>query len=75
MLLILAVKTMVLGGIMTPIAFAILGTSILFGCYNLSVAKNPEESENLFNATLMGFALMETFVFTSMLVGYIIYIL
>ena len=73
MLLVLAVKTYVLGGCMTPIAFAVLGTGILFGCYNLAVARNPEENENLFNATLMGFALMETFVFTSLIVGYLIY--
>ena len=51
MLLVLAVKTYVLGGCMTPIAFAVLGTGILFGCYNLAVARNPEENENLFNAT------------------------
>lgn len=53
---------------MTPIACAVLGTSILFGSYNLAVSKNPEEGENLFNATLMGFALMETFVFMALVV-------
>ena len=47
MLLVLAVKTYVLGGCMTPIAFGVLGTGILFGCYNLAVARNPEENENL----------------------------
>jgi F0F1-type ATP synthase membrane subunit c/vacuolar-type H+-ATPase subunit K len=73
MLLVLAVKTYVLGGAMTPIAFATLGTGILFGCYLLAVARNPEENENLFNATLMGFALMETFVFISLIVGFVIY--
>ena len=73
MLLVLAVKTYVLGGCMTPIAFAILGTGILFGCNNLAVSRNPEEQENLFNTTLMGFALMETFVFMSIIVGYFIY--
>ena len=44
MLLVLAVKTYVLGGCMTPIAFGVLGTGILFGCYNLAVARNPEEN-------------------------------
>lgn len=73
MLLVLAVKTYVLGGCMTPIAFGVLGTGILFGCYNLAVARNPEESENLFSTTLMGFALMETFVFISLFVGFVIY--
>lgn len=73
MLLVLAVKTYVLGGCMTPIAFAILGTAVLFGCYSLALSRNPEENENLFNATLMGFALMETFVFISLIVSYLIY--
>jgi F0F1-type ATP synthase membrane subunit c/vacuolar-type H+-ATPase subunit K len=73
MLLVLAVKILVLGGCMLPIAFGTLGTGILFGCYNLAVSRNPEEVENLFNTTLMGFALMETFIFISFVVGFVIY--
>ena len=75
MLLILAVKVLVLGGCMLPIAFGVLGTGILFAGYNLAVARNPDEVESLFNATLMGYALMETFVFLSFVVGYVIYIM
>ena len=41
MLLVLAVKTLVLGGCMMPIAFAALGTGLLFGFYNVAVARNP----------------------------------
>ena len=73
MLLVLAVKTLVLGGCMLPIAFGVLGTGILFAGYNIGAARNPEESENLFNTSLMAFALIETFVFLSILVGAIIY--
>lgn len=73
MLLVLAVKTLVLGGCMLPIAFGVLGTGILFAGYNLALSRNPEESENLFNTTLMGFALMETFIFLSFIAGGIIY--
>jgi F0F1-type ATP synthase membrane subunit c/vacuolar-type H+-ATPase subunit K len=62
MLLVLAVKTLVLGGCMLPIAFGALGTGILFAGYNVALARNPEEVENLFNTTLMGFALMETYL-------------
>ena len=58
---------------MLPIAFGALGTGILFAGYNLAVSRNPEEVENLFNTTLMGFALMETFVFLSFIVGAVIY--
>lgn len=73
MLLVLAVKTLVLGGCMLPIAFGALGVGILFSCYNLALSRNPEESEALFNGTLMGFALIETFIFMSFGVGFVIY--
>nr|YP_004841724.1 ATP synthase F0 subunit 9 [Ichthyophthirius multifiliis]AEL89266.1 ATP synthase F0 subunit 9 [Ichthyophthirius multifiliis] len=75
MLLVKAVKTLVLGGCMLPIAFGALGTGILFLGYNLAVSRNPEESENLFNATLMGFAFIETFVFLSFFLGAVVYII
>lgn len=74
MLLVLAMKTLVLGFCMFPIAFGVLGTGILFAGYNLALSRNPEEIENLFNTTLMGFALMETFVFLSFIVSAIIYV-
>ena len=51
---------------MLPIALGALGTGILFASYNLAVSRNPEESENLFNTTLMGYALIETFVFITL---------
>lgn len=75
MLLVAAVKVLVVGGCMLPIAFGTLGTGLLFAGYNLAAARNPEENENLFNSTLMGFALMETFVFLSFIVAAVIYIL
>jgi F0F1-type ATP synthase membrane subunit c/vacuolar-type H+-ATPase subunit K len=74
-LLVKAVKTLVLGGCMLPIAFGALGTGILFLGYNIAVSRNPEESENLFNATLMGFAFIETFVFLSFFLGAVVYII
>jgi F0F1-type ATP synthase membrane subunit c/vacuolar-type H+-ATPase subunit K len=73
MLLVLAVKTLVLGGCMLPIAAAALGVGILFAGYNLAVSRNPEEAETLFNGTLMGFALIETFIFMSLGAGFLIY--
>lgn len=73
MLLVLAVKTLVLGGCMLPIAFGALGVGILFAGYNLAVSRNPEEAETLFNGTLMGFALIETFIFMSFGAGFLIY--
>ena len=52
---------------MFPISFAALGSGILFGAYNLSVARNPEEKDTLFGNTMMWFAFIETFVFIGLL--------
>jgi F0F1-type ATP synthase membrane subunit c/vacuolar-type H+-ATPase subunit K len=75
LLLIKAVKTLVLGGCMLPIAFGALSTGILFAGFNLAVARNPDEAETLFNNTLMGFAFIETFIFLSFFLGFIVYII
>lgn len=75
MLLITATKILVFGCCMLPISFAALGTGILFACYNLAVSRNPEESENMFNNTLMGFAFIETFVFMGLIVGIVVYLI
>lgn len=73
MLLLTAVKYIVVGFSMLPISFAALGTGLLFGSYNVAVAQNPEETENIFNTTLMGFALVETFVFLAFAVSALIF--
>jgi F0F1-type ATP synthase membrane subunit c/vacuolar-type H+-ATPase subunit K len=75
MLVITAVKLMVFAGTMLPISMGALGTGILFAGYGIAVSRNPEESENIFNTTLMGFALIETFVFLSIVIAIIVYIL
>lgn len=72
-LLLTAVKYIVVGFSMLPISFAALGTGLLFGSYNVAVAQNPEETENIFNTTLMGFALVETFVFLAFAVAALIF--
>ncbi len=73
MLAITASKFIALGFISITLCGAAIGTGILFAGYNIGAARNPEESENLFNTSLMAFALIETFVFLSILVGAIIY--
>lgn len=75
MLLVLVVKILVLGGCMLFIVFVVLGIGILFGCYNLVVLRNFEEVENLFNIILMGFVLMEIFIFIFLVVGLGIYVM
>jgi F0F1-type ATP synthase membrane subunit c/vacuolar-type H+-ATPase subunit K len=75
MLLVLAVKVLVLGGCMLPLAFGALGTGILFAGYNVAVARNPEEGEGIFNTTLMGYAMIETFVLMSFAFGGVVYVI
>lgn len=74
MLIITAAKMLVIAGIMTTLAGAALGTAVLFASYIIGCAKNPEESETLFNTTLMAFALVETFVFLSFLIAALVYL-
>lgn len=75
MLVITAVKLLVIGFCMITLGGATIATGVLFAGYNLSVAKNPEEAENLFNTTLMAFALIETFVFLSFVLAGVAYVL
>ncbi len=75
MLAITASKFLALGLISITLGGASIGTGILFCGYNIAAARNPEESENLFNTSLMGFALIETFVFLAILIGAVIFFL
>lgn len=75
MLIITSVKLLVLGFTCITLAGGAIGTAVLFGSYCLAVSKNPDEAESLFNSTLMGFALVETFIFMSFLVAGIAYAL
>ncbi len=75
MLVITAVKISVIGTCMITLAGAAIGTGILFAGYAISAAKNPEEADNLFNTTLMAFALIETFVFISFVVALVAFFL
>lgn len=74
MLIITAAKMLVISSVMITLAGAALGTGILFAGYITGSAKNPEESENLFNTALMAFALIETFVFLSFLIAGLVYV-
>ena len=75
MLMVLAAKVLVFGFCMLPIAGGAVGTGLLFASYNIAVSRNPEEVENIFNTTLMGFALIETFVFLSFVLATIVFFL
>lgn len=59
----------------TTLAGGAIGTGILFAGYTLAASRNPDESENLFNTTLLAFALIETFIFLGFGVAVVIYLL
>jgi F0F1-type ATP synthase membrane subunit c/vacuolar-type H+-ATPase subunit K len=75
LLAITASKFISLGFISITLCGAAIGTGALFAGYNVGAARNPDEAENLFNTSLMAFALIETFVFIAMLVAAVIYFL
>jgi F0F1-type ATP synthase membrane subunit c/vacuolar-type H+-ATPase subunit K len=56
-------------GIMITLGGAAVGTGFLFCGFLLACAKNPEELDSLFSYSLVGFALIETFVFFALLIG------
>lgn len=75
MLLITASKIISIGFISITLSGAAIGTGVLFAGYNIGVARNPDESENIFNTSLMAFALIETFVFIGILIGLTIFVI
>ena len=66
-------KLLTFSFVMFPIAFSALGVGILFAAFNLAVARNPEEKNELFSNTLLAFALIESFVFTGIVLSIIVW--
>lgn len=62
MLLVKAAKCFLFGLGTMPIACGALGTGLIFSASNIALARNPEMSDSLFTNSLIGFALIETFV-------------
>lgn len=73
MLIVQAIKVLVFGFAMFPVAFSALGVGILFASFNLAVSRNPEERDGLFSTTMMAFALIESFVFIGILVAFVVF--
>lgn len=73
MLIVQAIKVLVFGFAMFPVAFSALGVGILFAAFNLAVSRNPEERDGLFSTTMMAFALIESFVFIGILVAFVVF--
>lgn len=75
MTLIKCAKILSLIGVMLPIAFCALSVGILFGCYNLAAARNPEEAESIYNSSMTSFVLIETFAFLGIAIFVVVILL
>lgn len=72
MFIVMAAKIMIFAFSMLPIAFGALATGIIFGCFLLGSSKNPLETDNLFASAIVGFVIVESFVFTALVVCVVI---
>ena len=68
MFIITSAKIMTFAFAMFPIAFVALATGIIFGCFLIGLARNPLEKDNLFANSMVAFVIVESFVFTALLV-------
>lgn len=73
MFLVMAAKIFIFAFAMIPIAFAALATGIIFGCFLLGVSRNPLEKDTLFSNSMVAFIIVESFVFTALLVCIIVW--
>lgn len=73
MFIVTSAKIMTFAFAMFPIAFAALSTGIIFGCFLLGLARNPLEKDNLFANSMVAFVIVESFVFTALLVCVIVW--
>ena len=72
MFIVTAAKIMTFAFAMFPVAFAALATGVIFGCFLLALARNPLEKDVLFSNAMIAFVLVESFVFTALLVCVIV---
>lgn len=68
-MLVTSFKLLLMGFSMFPVAAAALAAGLVFGAYNLALARNPEEKNTLFSNTMMWFAFIETFMFIGFIVA------
>lgn len=69
MFIVLAAKVLVFGFMMGVTAFASLATGLIFGSFLIAMARNPLEKDTLFSNAMIGFVLVESFVFTALLIA------
>jgi F0F1-type ATP synthase membrane subunit c/vacuolar-type H+-ATPase subunit K len=69
------IKFIVIIGLFIALCGGAIGTGCLFSGFLIASSRNPEELETLFNYTLIGFALIETFIFFAFIVsGFFLFI-
>lgn len=73
MFLIIAAKILVFAFVMLPIAFAALSTGLVFGAFLIGAARNPIEKDMLFSNSMVAFVIIESFVFTALLISIVVW--
>ena len=74
MFLVTSAKILVFAFVMFPIAFAALSTGIVFGSFLLGAARNPLEKDMLFSNSMVAFVIIESFVFTALLISIVVWV-
>lgn len=72
MFLVIAAKVFVFSFLMLPISFAALATGIVFGSFLLGASRNPIEKDMLFSNSMVAFVIIESFVFTALLISIVV---
>lgn len=73
MFMITAFKLISFAMLMVTIGLAAVATGVVFGCYLIAMARNPAENAALFSNAMIGFVLIESFVFTALAICAAVY--
>ena len=68
-----ALKCVALSISVLPLAGCAIATGLIFSNFLAGAAENPDQEDQLFSITMLGFALIETFMLMTFIVIAIIY--
>jgi|JI9StandDraft_1071089.scaffolds.fasta_scaffold795414_2 F0F1-type ATP synthase membrane subunit c/vacuolar-type H+-ATPase subunit K len=74
MFIVMAAKIGVFAALMIVVGCAALATGNVFGNFLVAMSRNPAERDGLFSNAMIGFVLIESFVFTAAIICVIVYI-
>jgi F0F1-type ATP synthase membrane subunit c/vacuolar-type H+-ATPase subunit K len=75
MFIVTAAKIGVFAFFMVVVGCAALATGNVFGSFLIAMSRNPAEKDGLFSNAMIGFVLIESFVFTALIIGFAVNLL